>query len=164
MLTLALIATVVLLVWMGFFMMGSLPLLVLKHETPLDAGFIRGLFNVYYMAVIATAAVGALSYALAGRIGLALAFGCTAGLGLAGRRGIVGRMDRVRSTMTAHDASAIRQFRRLHVIGMLLNVTLLVAYCIGMVRVSMMAERAGAQSGLSAQPQVAARQQAIRHT
>jgi len=32
----ALIATVILLVWMGFFMMGSLPLLVLKHDTPLD--------------------------------------------------------------------------------------------------------------------------------
>ena len=32
----ALIATVILLVWMGFFMMGSLPLLVLKHDTTQD--------------------------------------------------------------------------------------------------------------------------------
>ncbi|MDM0068471.1 hypothetical protein [Variovorax sp. J31P207] len=45
----ALIPTVLLLVWMGFFMMGSLPLLVLKHDTPLDSRFIRGLFNVYYL-------------------------------------------------------------------------------------------------------------------
>lgn len=50
----ALIATVLLLVWMGFFMMGSLPLLILKHDTPLDSRFIRGLFNVYYLAVILT--------------------------------------------------------------------------------------------------------------
>ena len=46
MLILALISAVVLLVWMGFFMMGSLPLLVLKHDTPVDSRFIRGLFNL----------------------------------------------------------------------------------------------------------------------
>ena len=42
MLILALISTVALLVCMGFFMMGSLPLLILKHDTPLDSHFIRG--------------------------------------------------------------------------------------------------------------------------
>ena len=61
---LAISSTVALLVWMGFFFMGSLPLLVLKHDTPLDARFIRGLFDVYYRAVMATAGVGALGYAL----------------------------------------------------------------------------------------------------
>jgi hypothetical protein len=78
MLIVALISTVALLVWMGFFMMGSLPLLILKHDTPLDSRFIRGLFNVYYLAVMATAGVGALSYALAGRPLIALALGCVA--------------------------------------------------------------------------------------
>ncbi len=136
MFTLALIATVTLLVWMGFFMMGSLPLLVLKHDTPLDARFIRGLFNVYYTAITITAGVGALSYALSDHVGFALAFGCMAALGLAGRRGIVARMDRLRSTMTVDDSSAIRQFRRLHITGMLLNVLLLALYCVGMVRVT----------------------------
>ena len=43
---------VILLVWMGFFMLGSLPLMILKHDTPLDARFIRGLFDVYYKAVM----------------------------------------------------------------------------------------------------------------
>ena len=52
MLIVALISTVVLLVWMGFFMMGSLPLLILKHDTPVDSRFIRGLFNVYYVALM----------------------------------------------------------------------------------------------------------------
>ena len=69
----ALAATVVLLVWMGFFMMGSLPLLVLKHDTPLDGRFIRGLFNVYYVAVILTASAAALSYVWSGK--LVFAFG-----------------------------------------------------------------------------------------
>jgi hypothetical protein len=137
MLIVALISTVALLVWMGFFMMGSLPLLILKHDTPLDSRFIRGLFNVYYLAVMATAGVGALSYALAGRPLIALALGCVAGLGFAGRYWFVSGMDRVRSTMTADDWPAIRQFRRLHIGGMLLNVVLLAAFCFGLTRVSL---------------------------
>jgi hypothetical protein len=137
MLIVALISTVALLVWMGFFMMGSLPLLILKHDTPLDSRFIRGLFNVYYLAVMATAGVGALSYALAGRPLIALALGCVAGLGFAGRYWFVAGMDRVRSTMTADDGPAIRQFRRLHIAGMLLNVVLLAAFCFGLTRVSL---------------------------
>jgi hypothetical protein len=75
MLILALISAVVLLVWMGFFMMGSLPLLVLKHDTPLDSRFIRGLFNLYYVAILATGIVGAASAAIAGRAAAALGLG-----------------------------------------------------------------------------------------
>ncbi len=136
MLIVALISTVALLVWMGFFMMGSLPLLILKHDTPLDSRFIRGLFNVYYLALMPTATVGASSYALAGRPGIALALGCVAMLGFAARHWFVGRMDTLRSTMTADDAVAIARFRRLHVAGMLLNVLTLAACCIGMTQVS----------------------------
>ena len=47
------LATIVLLLlWMGFFMLGSLqlPLLILRHDTPLDARFIRGRFDVYSSA------------------------------------------------------------------------------------------------------------------
>lgn len=137
MLIVALISTVALLVWMGFFMMGSLPLLILKHDTPLDARFIRGLFNVYYVAIMATAAAGALSYAFAERLLIALALACVAGLGFAGRCWFVSRMDTVRSTMTADDSDAIRRFRRLHIAGMLLNVVLLAAFCFGLTRVSL---------------------------
>ena len=100
MLIVAMISAVVLLVWMGFFMMGSLPLLILKHDTPVDSLFIRGLFNVYYVAIMSTAAIGALSCALAGRLTLALAMSCVAGLGMAGRYWLVSHMDRVRSAMT----------------------------------------------------------------
>jgi hypothetical protein len=137
MLIVALISAVVLLVWMGFFMMGSLPLLILKHDTPVDSRFIRGLFNVYYLAIMATATVGALSSAIAGRAAIALALSCVAGIGFAGRYWFVPRMDMVRSTITADHSYAIRQFRRLHIAGMLLNVVLLAAFCFGLTRVSL---------------------------
>ena len=137
MLILALISTVVLIVWMGFFMMGSLPLLVLKHDTPLDSRFIRGLFNLYYVAIMATGIVGAGSAAIAGRAAAALGLGVVAAIGFAGRHWFIARMDLVRSTMTADDSSAIRKFRRLHIAGMLLNVLLLAAFCVGLTRVAL---------------------------
>ena len=137
MLILALISAVVLLVWMGFFMMGSLPLLVLKHDTPVDSRFIRGLFNLYYVAIMATGIVGAASAAIAGRAAAALALGFVAAIGFAGRHWFIARMDLVRSTMTADDSSAISKFRRLHIAGMLLNVLLLAAFCVGLTRVAL---------------------------
>ena len=118
----ALIPTVLLLVWMGFFMMGSLPLLVLKHDTPLDARFIRGLFNVYYLAVMLTASAAALGYAWTGKAAFALGMACIATLAFALRRWLViPRMDVLRDRIPASD-SAIVRFRRLHIAGMMLNV------------------------------------------
>ena len=137
MLIVALVSAVVLLVWMGFFLAGSLPLLILKHDTPVDSHFIRGLFNVYYTAIMAVGAVGALSSALAGRPAIALALGGVAAIGFAGRRWFIARMDIVRSAITADDTSAIRRFRRLHIAGMLVNFLLLAAFCVGMTRVSL---------------------------
>lgn len=130
-------ATVALLVWMGFFMMGSLPLIILKHDTPMDARFIRGLFNVYYWAVIVTAALGALAFALAGRPVFALLMVGIAGLAVAGRRLILQRMDTLRGTMTASDLPAISRFRRLHVTGMLVNVAQLAIVVVAMTRIGM---------------------------
>ena len=51
----ALFFTVALLVIIAYFLMGGLPLLVLKHDVPLDARFIRTFFNAYYAASAALA-------------------------------------------------------------------------------------------------------------
>ena len=118
----ALIPTVLLLVWMGFFMMGSLPLLVLKHDTPLDSRFIRGLFNVYYLAVMLTGGAAALGYAWTAKPAFALGMACIATLAFALRRWLViPRMDLLRDLIPASD-TAIFRFRRLHIVGMMLNV------------------------------------------
>lgn len=117
----ALAATVVLLVWMDFFMMGSLPLLVLKHDTPLDARFIRGLFNVYYVAVVLTASAAALSFAWSGKPAFAVGMAVIAALAFALRRWIIiPHMDVLRRTIPAIDSSILR-FRWLHIVGMMLN-------------------------------------------
>ena len=50
----ALFFTVTLLVTTAYFILGSIPLLILKHDTPRDARFVRGFFNTCYIAEIAT--------------------------------------------------------------------------------------------------------------
>lgn len=125
---------VILLVWMGFFMFGSLPLMVLKHDTPLDARFIRGLFDVYYKAVMVTATVGALAHALAERPVIAAGMAGVALIAFFSSRRILTRMDQLRDAMTATDTVRIRQFRLLHVWGMVLNVAQLFAVCVGLVK------------------------------
>jgi hypothetical protein len=126
------VTLVLLLVWMGFFMLGSLPLMILKHDTPLDARFIRGLFDVYYKAVMVVAAAGTLAHALAGRSVTSVAMAAVGAIAFSSRRIILSRMDRLRTTMTATDTDGIRQFRRLHVLGMVLNFVQLLAICAGL--------------------------------
>lgn len=119
----ALVCTVLLLIAMGFFMLGSLPLLVLKHDTPLDARFIRGLFDFYYLAVMVTATAAALSYVWANRPAFALGAACLSAFAFMLRRWVmIPRMDALRSMMQAAERSAILHFRLLHIAGMLLNV------------------------------------------
>lgn len=134
---LAIASTVALLCSMGFFMMGSLPLLILKHDTPLDARFIRGLFNLHYRAVMVTATVAALAYGMAGKPAFSAGMAAIALLGFGLHRTIVGRMDALRGTMTPSDAPGISRFRRLHVSGMLLNVLQLGAVAIGLTQLAL---------------------------
>jgi hypothetical protein len=67
----ALFFTVALLVTTAYFLLGSVPLLILKHDTPMDSRFVRGLFNTYYLGAICAASATAVSYALAGRLAIA---------------------------------------------------------------------------------------------
>jgi hypothetical protein len=123
---------VLLLVWMGFFMLGSLPLMILKHDTPLDARFIRGLFDVYYKAVMVAAAAGTLAHALAHRPVTTVGMATVGVVAFWSRSFILTRMDRLRASMTATDTAGIRRFRVLHVLGMVLNFVQLIAICVGL--------------------------------
>lgn len=124
---LALASTVVLLVFMGYFMLGSLPLLILKHDTPMDARFIRGFFHLYYRAVLGASLVCSLAYAVAGQPWFCAGMAVLAAVVFTASRVVLPAMDDVRSAMTPDDAAAIARFRRLHSGGMLLNVAQLVS-------------------------------------
>lgn len=116
-----LLSLVALIFPMVFFTFASPPLLILKHDTPQDARFVRGLFNHYYTVVVIAASVGALGQMAVGRIAVGLAMGGVAAFVFAVRRWVVPRMDALRERIAGGDAAAIPSFRRLHIAGILLN-------------------------------------------
>lgn len=116
-----LLSLVALILPMVFFTFASPPLLILKHDTPQDARFVRGLFNYYYSVVMIAASVGAVGQMAVGRIAVGLAMGGVSAFVFAVRRWVVPRMDALRERIAGGDATAIPSFRRLHIAGILLN-------------------------------------------
>jgi hypothetical protein len=119
----SLIFTVMLLVITTYFIFGAVPLLVLKHDTPLDYRFIRGFFNTYYLLATYVAAGTALSYAFAGRLFFGVGAAVLALLAVVLRRTIISKMDSIGSQIRGNPVHAVPGFRRIHVTAILVNVT-----------------------------------------
>ena len=122
----ALFFTVALFVVTAYFLMGSVPLLILKHDTPLDSRFVRGFFNTYYLAATFTASATGLSYAFAGKAAFAAGAAALALLATVLRRKVIPRMDALRQKIDASAADAVAEFRRLHVTAIVVNLAQLV--------------------------------------
>ena len=118
----ALFFTVALLVVTAYFLLGSIPLLVLKHDTPMDSRFVRGFFNTYYLAAMFTASATAVSYAVAGRPVLAAGAAALALVAAFLRRRIIPLMDSLRAGIEVSGTDAIPGFRRIHVTAIAVNV------------------------------------------
>jgi hypothetical protein len=132
----ALFFTVALLVTTAYFLMGSLPLLILKHDTPMDSRFVRGFFNTYYLVATFTASATALSYAFAGRSVLAVGAAGLALLAIVLRRKVIPKMDSLRAQIHVSETSAIPAFRRMHVAAILVNLAQLVLIVWSLIAVS----------------------------
>lgn len=122
----ALVCTVALLVVTAYSIMGSAPLLVLNHDTPLDARFIRSFFNTYYLAVMITASATAISYALAERPAFAVGAAALALLAAFLRKKMTAKMDQLGTHIQVSGPDAIQSFRQTHVSALLINVAQLV--------------------------------------
>ncbi|PUE10989.1 hypothetical protein B9Z51_01215 [Limnohabitans sp. T6-5] len=123
----ALLFTVVLLAITAYFLLGSVPLLVLKHDNPMDSRFIRSFYTTYFRIAIVAAVATAISYALAGRIGLALGAAAIALLTWLLRRHLITRMDLLGDQIQANDLVAIPEFLKMHKSAILINTTQLFA-------------------------------------
>jgi len=129
----ALFFTVAMLVSTAYFLLGSVPLLILKHDTPMDARFVRGFFNTYYLAAMFIASAAAVSYGFAGRLGFAAGATALALLAVVLRRTIIAKMDSLRAQLQLSGADVIRRFRRTHVSAILVNVAQLVVIICGLI-------------------------------
>ncbi|CAN7611703.1 hypothetical protein LJR129_004626 [Acidovorax sp. LjRoot129] len=132
----ALFFTVAMLVNTGYFLLGGLPLLILKHDEPLDARFVRGFFNVYYQAAFWVALGAAVSYALWGRLVFALGAAVLAAIATILRRRLLPVMLQLGAQIEAGKAGAVQQFRRMHATALLLNLVQLVVVVWGLIALS----------------------------
>jgi hypothetical protein len=119
---------------MGYFLMGSLPLLILNHDTPLDARFIRGFFRLYYLAVMCTGTLAASAYVYAGSLGYAAGVAAIVVLAVILRAAVLPHMDALRTRIENADAVAIAEFRRIHITGMAVNFVQLATLIWGLFR------------------------------
>ena len=129
--------TVAMLVTNAYFLMGGLPLLVLKHDTGLDARFVRGFFNVYYKAAILTAAGSCASYALWGRFTFSLGAAALILVAILLRRSLLPAMQDLSAQLLGPDDRAIRSFRRVHVTALSLNLVQLLVVVWGITQLSL---------------------------
>jgi hypothetical protein len=103
----------------------------------MDARFVRGFFDTYYLGATFTASATALSLALAGRLGLAAGAAALALLAIVLRRQVIPRMDSLRAQMQASGTTAIPEFRRIHVAAIVLNLVQLVLIVWSLIAASM---------------------------
>src|SRR6478672_11388972 len=133
----ALIFTVVLLVTTAYFLMGSVPLLVLKHDVPMDARFVRGFFNTYYLAAMVAAGATAVSYAIAGKPAFAVGAAALVVIAIVLRRNIIARMDSLGSQIQLGGDAAVREFRNTHLTAIVINLVQLVVIVWSLTRLSL---------------------------
>ncbi|MDO9014234.1 MAG: hypothetical protein Q7U84_05585 [Polynucleobacter sp.] len=124
---LALVSTVLLLMSLAFSVLGTTPLLVLKHAVPMDSRVVRQVFHYCYRLVTVAAFVASVSHALEGRTMLAVCTGSIGLIAVALHHWLLAGMDALRTTMHDGDISAVRRFRRMHVTGVALNLAQLAA-------------------------------------
>ena len=115
----ALFATVILLLPMGYFLLAAPAFLLVRLDTPSVAMLLRIMFNGYFLALVTTGAIGTIAVAAEGRLVLAIGIGVVAAFAASSRRWFLREMDA--RLKDAGDAEAARGLRRLHWGGMLSN-------------------------------------------
>lgn len=133
----ALFFTVAMLVTTAYFLMGGLPLLILVHDTATDARFVRGFFNVYYKAAIATALGACASYALWGKLAFSAGAAGYALIAIGLRSRLLPAMQHLGARIEDQEARARAAFRKLHGLALSINFVQLVVLVWGITRLGL---------------------------
>ncbi|MFO1279727.1 MAG: hypothetical protein U1F04_09150 [Burkholderiaceae bacterium] len=117
----ALFFTVALLAVTGYFLLGSIPLLILRHDNPVDSSFIRTFYLTYFRLAFIAGMGAVASHAMAARPAFAVAAAVIVVLTLVVRARLIPRMDQLGTQIRGQDALAIPAFRRIHKSAILIN-------------------------------------------
>jgi hypothetical protein len=123
----ALAAIVILLFPMAYFLLAAPAFLLVKLDIQEVARLLRGMFSAYFLMMIIAGTIGAVAFALTGRLGSTIGIGLLAAFAVWARRWFIRHMDAELRASDAGDADASRRLRRLHWGGMLCNAVQLVA-------------------------------------
>jgi hypothetical protein len=115
----ALFATVILLLPMGYFLLAAPAFLLVRLDIPSVAMLLRIMFNGYFLTLVTTGAIGTIAVAAEGRLVLAIGIGLVTAFAALSRRWFLRQMDARLDDRDAGDAA--RGLRRLHWGGMLSN-------------------------------------------
>jgi hypothetical protein len=123
----ALFFTVAMLAVTTYFLFGSIPLLILKHDNTMDAKFIRSFYLTYFKFAIVVTTAATVSYALAARPLLTLEAAAIATLTLLLRFKFIPKMEQFGAEIHENNnLMAIPEFRKIHKTAILLNATQLI--------------------------------------
>lgn len=116
----ALFASTILLLPMFYLFLAAPAFLFVRLDIVPVARLLRGMFDSYFVVLSIAGAIGTLTIAVAGRLGLAVGFGLVSALAVAARRWFRVQMnfDVERDTL---DPDVAHRLRRLHWGGMLSN-------------------------------------------
>jgi len=123
----SLIFTVALLMVTAYFFLGSVPLLILKHDNPVDSKFIRSFYNTYYQIAFVVALGTTVSYALSARPLFAMGAAVITVLTWFLRGKFIPKMDALGNQIEANDLVSIPEFRKIHKTAIQINLVQLVA-------------------------------------
>ena len=119
--------TVAMLAVTTYFLFGSIPLLILKHDNSMDSKFIRAFYMTYFKFAIVVSTAAALSYFVAVRPVLAMVASAIATLTLILRFKFIPKMDQFGSDIRENNnLMAIPEFRKIHKTAISLNFAQLV--------------------------------------
>jgi hypothetical protein len=118
----SLIFTVAMLAVTAYFLFGSIPLLILKHDHTMDSKFIRLFYITYFKFAIVVSSAAAISYAAAVRPIQAMGAMAIAILTLVLRFKFIPQMDQLGSAIREdNNVMAVPEFRKIHKIAITLN-------------------------------------------
>ncbi len=124
---LALFAVTIMLLPLVCFFLSSPAFLLVPLHVPEVTQLLRALFSGYFLVVALAAAVATAAFAVAGRPALALGVALIAAFAFGARRWFLRRFDAELQARDAGNGDAVRQLRRLHRHGMLVNLVELAA-------------------------------------
>jgi hypothetical protein len=110
----ALIATVILLLPMGYFLLAAPGFLLVKLDIAPVTVLMRSMFSGYFRVLTVAALMSTAAFATEGRLIIVVGIALIAGCALAARRWFLTRIDAELGARDAGDQDAVRRLRGLH--------------------------------------------------